>query len=290
LDITFINSPNYFKGRRNYTPIAIVIHIMEGTLTGTDSWFLDEKSKVSAHFGIGKDGAVHQYVHQSDTAWHAGRVNNPSWKLIKPSGDAANPYINPNYYTLGIEHEGDEHSDWTDDMYQSSSQVIAALSKRWNIPLDREHVIGHHEIYSLKTCPGFKVDLDKLINLASQVKDVPVIQEPVQPSPEPEDGHTDQEPVPSNPTPLDSDTTKEPVSSPPVYNIYNKVAKAGKATTAGYLYIRSGPGQNLPVIAVAPPGIQLAFDGYVDNGMPVNNNARWYYTNEGNWFWSGAVK
>ena len=58
----------------------------------------------------------------------------------------------------------------------------------------------------------------------------------------------------------------------------------------GNVNIRSGPGVNLPVIAIVPAGIQLAYDGYVNNGIPYNNNARWYYTDEGNWFWSGAVQ
>lgn len=96
------------------------------------------------------------------------QVNNPSWRLIKPLNLDDHTYLNPNLYTFGIEHEGDANSDWTDAMYQSSSCLIANLAKKWNIPLDRDHVIGHHEIYSLKTCPGFKVDLDKLIDMALQ--------------------------------------------------------------------------------------------------------------------------
>ncbi len=51
-------------------------------------------------------------------------------------------------------------------MYQTSSELIAELAKKWNIPLDRDHVIGHHEINSRKTCPGKKVDLDKLVRMA----------------------------------------------------------------------------------------------------------------------------
>ena len=167
MNITYLKSPNFFAGRKNYTPIAIVIHIMEGTLDGTDAWFQNQDSKQSAHFGIGKTGEVHQYVLQSDAAWHAGRVNAPTWKMIQLSNDTNKPgYINPNFYTIGIEHEGDENTDWTNEMYQSSSYLIAAIAKRWNIPIDRDHIIGHHEIYSLKTCPGTKVDLDKLIQMA----------------------------------------------------------------------------------------------------------------------------
>jgi N-acetylmuramoyl-L-alanine amidase len=158
-------SPNFNSGRRNYQPIAIVIHIMEGTLAGTDSWFQSTRSQVSAHYGVGKSGEVHRYVDEKNTAWHAGRVNAPSWTLIKHQSDGI--YINPNYYTIGIEHEGTENSDWTDEMYSTSSELIKRICKDWKIPIDREHIIGHHEIYSLKTCPGHKVDLNKLISMAS---------------------------------------------------------------------------------------------------------------------------
>jgi N-acetylmuramoyl-L-alanine amidase len=157
--------PHYTRGRSTYRPEAIVIHIMEGTLRGTDSWFANPASKVSAHYGVGKNGEVHQYVKEEDTAWHAGRVNSPVWGLIKPSGRGQ--YINPNYYTIGIEHEGYEDTEWSEAMYVSSSRLVAEISKRWNIPLDRQHVIGHHEIYALKTCPGRRVDLHRLILLAS---------------------------------------------------------------------------------------------------------------------------
>jgi N-acetylmuramoyl-L-alanine amidase len=165
MNIISIPSPNFTSGRKIYSPEAVVIHIMEGTLAGTDSWFKNPQSKVSAHYGIGKSGEVHQYVRETDTAWHAGRVNAPSWQLIKPAGNGL--FINPNWYTIGIEHEGNENSEWSDAMYNSSSEMIRSICNRWNIPIDRNHIIGHHDIYSLKTCPGSRVSLNKLIALAS---------------------------------------------------------------------------------------------------------------------------
>ena len=51
--IQWIGSPNKDKGREGFRPEAIVIHIMEGTLTGTDAWFKSEESGVSAHYGVG---------------------------------------------------------------------------------------------------------------------------------------------------------------------------------------------------------------------------------------------
>lgn len=167
MNILNVPSPNFSSGRKGYRPEAIVIHIMEGTLAGTDSWFRNTQSKVSAHYGIGVNGEVHRYVQESDTAWHAGRVHAPQWTLIKPAATAG-MYLNPNYYTIGIEHEGKNDSEWTDAMYESSAALVADIAGRWRIPIDRSHVIGHREIYSLKTCPGSVVKLEKIVEMARQ--------------------------------------------------------------------------------------------------------------------------
>lgn len=167
MNILDIQSPNFSSGRKGYRPEAIVIHIMEGTLSGTDSWFRNAQSKVSAHYGIGVNGDVHRYVQETDTAWHAGRVNAPKWALIKPASGRG-MFVNPNYYTIGIEHEGDGDSEWTGAMYDASAELVAGISGRWSIPVDRSHIVGHREIYSLKTCPGSKVDMDKLVEMAKQ--------------------------------------------------------------------------------------------------------------------------
>jgi N-acetylmuramoyl-L-alanine amidase len=159
MDITWIGSPNKDKGREGYRPEAIVIHIMEGTLKGTDAWFLNEESGVSAHYGIGKDGIIHQYVSEMDRAWHAGRVVGPTWRLLRTD-------INPNWYTIGIEHEGRADSGWPQSMYEASAELISDICLRWSIPCDRDHIIGHREIRSDKTCPGHVADLAKLVELA----------------------------------------------------------------------------------------------------------------------------
>ena len=169
-------SPNFWAGRKGYRPEAVVIHIMDGTLIGTDSWFANTTSQVSAHYGIGKSGEVHQYVNEQDSAWHAGRVDAPVWKLIKPN-------INPNLYTIGIEHEGKPEDVWTDAMKQASATLIREICERWQIPIDRNHVIGHFEIFSKKpNCPATnKSILDEMVAIASQ-------QTPKTPSPSVEDG------------------------------------------------------------------------------------------------------
>lgn len=74
---------NYSPGGN--TPRLLIVHMMQGTLDGTEEWFRDPASTVSAHFGVGRDGTVRQWVATDDIAWHAV---------------AANPY------SIGVEHEG----------------------------------------------------------------------------------------------------------------------------------------------------------------------------------------
>jgi N-acetylmuramoyl-L-alanine amidase len=164
---------NFRTGRSDHKIEAIVIHLMDGSLESCDNWFNTPLAKreaagwkmgpSSAHYGVGKDGAVHQYVHEEDEAYHAGHVQSPSWKHLKPG-------VNPNLYTVGIEHEGKVEDVWTEAQVASSVQLIAQVAKRWSIPLDRDHVVGHHEIYAPKPCPGPHANLDKLIAMALEVK------------------------------------------------------------------------------------------------------------------------
>lgn len=153
-------TPHFNTGRSGSKPEAIVIHVMDGTLPGTDAWFNNPTSKVSAHYGIGKTGEVHQYVKEEDQAWHAGVISKPSAKIVKAKGS-----LNPNRYTIGIEHEGTATSAWTEEMKRASSSLIREVCNRWGIPIDREHIIGHYEIRSTKpNCPASnKAIIDDLV-------------------------------------------------------------------------------------------------------------------------------
>ncbi|MGH9722685.1 MAG: N-acetylmuramoyl-L-alanine amidase [Bryobacteraceae bacterium] len=153
---------NFRAGRQGHQVEGIVIHIVVGSQTSCDATFADPNSKVSAHYSVGRDGEIHQYVDEQDAAFHAGKVDRPAASLV-----ISRPGVNPNFYTIGIEHEGKPDDEWTDAMYAASSELIREVAMRRQVPIDREHIIPHREIRKSKTCPGFKVDLDKLIALAA---------------------------------------------------------------------------------------------------------------------------
>jgi N-acetyl-anhydromuramyl-L-alanine amidase AmpD len=96
-DIRWIGSPNYWPGHGGFAVRAIVLHTMAGTQASCDAWFQNENAQVSAHFGIGLDGEIHQYVRLSDSAWANGILEpGNTWPLASGS---------PNYQTISIETE-----------------------------------------------------------------------------------------------------------------------------------------------------------------------------------------
>jgi N-acetylmuramoyl-L-alanine amidase len=148
---------NFRKGRPlGFQPEAIVIHIMDGSFGAGESVFLGEGTQKSAHYGISKAGVIHQYVDESNTAFHAGVVVNPTWELLKLG-------VNPNFYTVGIEHEGRPDDIWPDAQLTASAGLIGEIVVRWKIPVDPMHLVPHHEIRASKTCPGNWLQLEELI-------------------------------------------------------------------------------------------------------------------------------
>lgn len=155
-------STNYKSGRHSEYPIdLIVIHVTEGDAASVVSWFNNPQADVSAHYLVRKDGRVIQFVDEEDTAWHAGRVDHPTAAIVIERAPA-----NPNGYAIGIEHEGDGHHELTDAQRASSVALIRDICTRRAIPIDRSHIVGHHEIYSLKTCPG-AISVDRLVSEAA---------------------------------------------------------------------------------------------------------------------------
>lgn len=150
---------NFRVGRREDVA-GICDHVTEGTAASAISWFNTPRADVSSHYLVKKDGGIIQFVEETDEAWAQGRVSNPTAKIV-----LARPGKNPNSYLISIEHEGKGDSDLTDAQRTASAELHADIARRHKFPLDRDHVIGHHEVYDKKSCPG-KIDLDALVREA----------------------------------------------------------------------------------------------------------------------------
>jgi hypothetical protein len=138
---------NYTQRNRGAAEIDfIVIHIAQGSYSGTISWFSNPKSNVSAHYVVGRTGKVAQCVHNEDVAWHAG-----NWRYNKKS--------------IGIEHAGYAGNRWPRRMYHSSARLSAYLSRRFNIPVNH-HIMGHRAVPGVATrCPGPYFDRGRYLRL-----------------------------------------------------------------------------------------------------------------------------
>lgn len=160
--IAWIGSPNHYNGRNGYTVTHITLHIMVGYLGGTDSTFANPNQQASAHYGIGADGTIHQYVSENDGSYSdANYMSNNS--------------------TISIEHEGGmtDGAVCTQACMDASARLCADIARRygwthlWHDGLNG-NVWLHREIPGTDhaTCPDLapnSLDINYVINKANQL-------------------------------------------------------------------------------------------------------------------------
>jgi hypothetical protein len=138
---------NYRHWRTTRTIRRVVIHINDGgtKVSGTVRWFQNPNQRnrrnepihVSAHYVVGQDGEVVQTVRNNDQAWHANSANRDS---------------------IGIEHIANPRGLVPSEAeYCASAALVRWLCDTYNIPIDREHILGHSEADTRTThtdCPN----------------------------------------------------------------------------------------------------------------------------------------
>lgn len=147
LPITWRGSVNFAPGRGGYGIRAFVLHTAVGTLAGMRNHFNNPNAQVSAHYGVGLDGQIDQYVQTYDTAWANG--------ILEPGNRW--PYdqaVNPNKLTISCETEDNGKPDLepvTDAQYKSVLGLVLFCKQRYKIEL-----IATHRAISPKsrTCPA----------------------------------------------------------------------------------------------------------------------------------------
>jgi hypothetical protein len=137
---------------RNYTNDGqdevrgVVVHIMAGTLDGSQGWFNNPTAQASSHFGTGKAGALRQWVDTADRAW-AQSAGNRAW--------------------LSVENEGKGGDALTDAQLDRNAQVLAWAHKVYDVPLrlatgPNDHGLAFHAMGGEawgghSSCPGPRI-------------------------------------------------------------------------------------------------------------------------------------
>ena len=139
----------------------IVIHTVQGSMGSAIRTFGSSELSYprSAHYTVGRSGKVVKSVPVKKVAWHAG---------TSPLGSGErheSRVLNSN--SIGIEHEGfvDDSDFPTKNQYFTSAALTRYLCQLYNIPMNREHIVGHDEIKSTKGDPGPNWNWDYYMNL-----------------------------------------------------------------------------------------------------------------------------
>lgn len=118
----------YLAGHDGWAIDTLIIHDTEGGWEGSAAT-LQNQGSASAHYMVGKDGRLAQFLPEEDTAYHCGnRIYNRR--------------------SIGIEHVGKAVEPFPEALYAKSAELVGHLAAKYNVPLDRAHIIGHDQVPS----------------------------------------------------------------------------------------------------------------------------------------------
>lgn len=141
--VDFIPSPNQNGRTAAATVTAVVVHAtVTPTTEATVDWFLTQRSQVSAHYVVGRDGRIVQMVDDTARAWHAGVSELEGVKGV-------------NDFSVGIEivNLNDGKDPFTDAQYEAVGAIIRHIREQYRVPDSR---IVSHEFVARP--PGRKSD------------------------------------------------------------------------------------------------------------------------------------
>ncbi len=175
----FLTPLDDYSWEREFPPEFVVIHFTSNVVNDRANPYdmtairkIFEDGEVSIHYIIDRGGEVYCYIPEDRAAWHAGRGE---WADEKYTD-------NMNRYSIGVEllavgssrdmasylHEWEydalepEDIGFTDAQYEALAALVRDICERNNIPLDRDHIIGHGEYSPTKTDPGELFDWERI--------------------------------------------------------------------------------------------------------------------------------
>ncbi|MBC7273539.1 MAG: N-acetylmuramoyl-L-alanine amidase [Streptomyces sp.] len=153
------SSANWRRADRpdDYSIDMVIVHVTQGSFDSAVQVFQDPGHGAASHYIVRDDGHITQMIRELDVAYHAGNRDY-------------------NERSVGIEHAGfvDRPEDFTDAMYAASARLTAGICRRYGIPVDREHIIGHVEVPGTDhTDPGPHWDWDRYLRLVRRASTAP---------------------------------------------------------------------------------------------------------------------
>lgn len=135
----FKKASNYSNGRDGHKIRKITIHHMAGVLSAEQCGNIFQGNrKASAHYGVGKDGKIGQYVDETNTAWADGNwISNCESVTIETSNSSTG-------------------GNWpvSDITLNSLIKLVADIAKRNNLgKLVKGKNLTWHQMYASTACP-----------------------------------------------------------------------------------------------------------------------------------------
>ncbi|KMW58456.1 N-acetylmuramoyl-L-alanine amidase [Candidatus Rhodobacter oscarellae] len=142
-------SPNCGERRAGARPDIVVIHYTAmASAEKARDWLCNPEAEVSAHYLIGKDGAVWHMVAEEMRAWHAGAG---AWGAV----------TDVNSRSIGIELDNGGAEPFSEPLMAALEALLAGIMQRWSIVPER--VIAHSDLApGRKIDPGPRFDWDRL--------------------------------------------------------------------------------------------------------------------------------
>lgn len=128
-------SPNFDDRKPNF---VIIHHTSDDTVDQALRTLTDPARRVSAHYLIGRDGAVIPLVDERARAWHVGESK---WGAATDINSAS----------LGIELDNNGHEPFSEAQISALLRLLAEITQRYQIPA--ANFLGHADV-----APRRKVD------------------------------------------------------------------------------------------------------------------------------------